>query len=175
MALSQQVRAACSRLVPVRTGVGLGLPATAARGGAWRRGIRIVVDGRVLADTVAALRVLETAGPPVYYLPPGDVAMDLLRPNSARTYCEWKGYAGYFDFDDGERRIDRIAWAYPDPKPGFEAIRDHLAFYAGKVDQAWVGDEQATPQPGTLLRRLGDQPRRGPVQGGAGLRGTGRG
>ena len=24
----------------------------------------------------------------------------------------------------------------------------HLAFYAARVDEAWVGDERATPQPG---------------------------
>ena len=34
------------------------------------------------------------------------------------------------------------------PKPGFEAIRGYVAFYAGKVDEAWVGEERATPQPG---------------------------
>ena len=41
-----------------------------------------------------------------------------------------------------------MAWSYEDPKPGFESIRGHLAFYAAKVDEAWVGDERATPQPG---------------------------
>jgi len=29
-----------------------------------------------------------------------------------------------------------------------QAIRDCLAFYAWAVDEAWVGDELATPQPG---------------------------
>ena len=31
---------------------------------------------------------------------------------------------------------------------GFGSIVGHLAFYAGKVDEAWVGEERATPQPG---------------------------
>ena len=34
------------------------------------------------------------------------------------------------------------------PRRGFELIAGHLAFYAGRVDEAWVGDERATPQPG---------------------------
>ena len=34
------------------------------------------------------------------------------------------------------------------PQAEFEVLRDHLAFYAGRVDEAWVGDERATPQPG---------------------------
>ena len=46
------------------------------------------------------------------------------------------------------RRIDNVAWSYAAPNPGYEAIRGHLAFYAGRVDEAWVGDELATPQPG---------------------------
>jgi uncharacterized protein (DUF427 family) len=110
--------------------------------------IRVVVGGRTLADTTRALRVLETAGAPVYYLPPEDVDLARLRPGGRSTVCEWKGDATYLDLADGDRRIPSIAWAYPDPKPGFEAIRDHLAFYASRVDEAWVGDERATPQPG---------------------------
>ena len=46
------------------------------------------------------------------------------------------------------RRIEDVAWSYPSPTPGYEAIAGYLAFYAGRVDEAWVGDERATPQPG---------------------------
>jgi uncharacterized protein (DUF427 family) len=40
---------------------------------------RIVVElgGAIVADTTAALRVLETSQPPAYYLPPADI--DLAR------------------------------------------------------------------------------------------------
>ena len=54
----------------------------------------------------------------------------------------------YFDAQVGDRRIERVAWAYPDPTPRFAAIRDHLAFYPSKVDACYVGDEQAEAQPG---------------------------
>jgi Domain of unknown function (DUF427) len=40
--------------------------------------IKVVVSSVNVADSTRALRVLETAGPPVYYLPPEDVRMDLL-------------------------------------------------------------------------------------------------
>jgi uncharacterized protein (DUF427 family) len=110
--------------------------------------LRVIVDGLVLADTTRGLRVLETAGAPVYYFPPDDVRMDHLEPSPNRTYCEWKGRAVYHRFVGASRRIEDIAWSYPDPTPGYEAIRGHLAFYAGRVDEAWVGDERATPQPG---------------------------
>jgi hypothetical protein len=71
-----------------------------------------------------------------------------LAPSERRTVCEWKGAAVYRDYVGATRRTANVAWAYPDPSPGYDAIRDHLAFYAGRVDEAWVGDERATPQPG---------------------------
>lgn len=110
--------------------------------------IRVVVDGRDLADTTRAVRVLETAGAPVYYVPLEDVDRTHLAASERTTFCEWKGGASYVDYVAGDRRIPMVAWSYPDPNPGYEILRDRLAFYAGKVDEAWVGDERATPQPG---------------------------
>jgi uncharacterized protein (DUF427 family) len=110
--------------------------------------VRIVVDGRDLADTTRAVRVLETAGAPVYYVPLEDVDRTRLAASDRTSFCEWKGGASYVDYASGDRRIPMIAWSYPEPNPGYEILRDRLAFYAGKVDEAWVGDERATPQPG---------------------------
>ncbi len=110
--------------------------------------IRVVVDGVDIANTLNALRVLETAGPPVYYLPPDDVRMDLLTRTDHSSYCGWKGPATYYTLRLGDNVIHNVCWTYLQPLPGYESIRDHLAFYAGLVDEAWVGDERATPQPG---------------------------
>ena len=111
--------------------------------------LRVVVDGEVIAETTRGIRVLETAGAPVYYFPPDDVRMARFETSGRASSCEWKGEAGYHAYvGPTGRRIDNVAWSYPSPNPGYEAIRDHLAFYAGRVDEAWVGDEQATPQPG---------------------------
>jgi uncharacterized protein (DUF427 family) len=110
--------------------------------------VRVVVANHDLAVSLHARRVLETAGAPVYYIPPEDVDLRRLHATSRTTVCEWKGTAVYFDYDDGTRSIPAVAWAYPGPNPGYESIRDHLAFYAGGVDEAWVGDERARPQPG---------------------------
>lgn len=121
------------------------------------RRVRVIVDGITLADSVRARRVLETAGPPVYYIPPDDVRMDLLVPSRHRTVCEWKGDATYLTFA-GDRAVDsaagqrreiaNVAWRYETPNAGYESIAGYLAFYPGRVDEAWVGDERATPQPG---------------------------
>jgi uncharacterized protein (DUF427 family) len=110
--------------------------------------LRVVVGGVTVADTTRGLRVLETAGAPVYYFPRDDVRMDLFDLSPRSTFCEWKGGASYHSLAVDGREIENIAWSYEDPKPGYEELRGHLAFYAAKVDEAWVGDELATPQPG---------------------------
>ena len=115
--------------------------------------IRIVAGGLEIASSTSAMRVLETAGAPVYYLPPSDVRLDLLVPSGHGTTCEWKGEARYWSIAlpasaPGGRRIANAAWSYERPLPGYESIAGHLAFYAWAVDEAWVGNERATPQPG---------------------------
>ena len=110
--------------------------------------IRVVVGGETVADSTHALRVLETAGAPVYYVPREDVRSDLLARTDRSTHCEWKGDATYWSVEAGGRRLEDVAWSYETPKAGYEAITGHVAFYASRVDEAWVGDERATPQPG---------------------------
>lgn len=130
--------------------------------------LRVVVGRVTIASTTRGFRVLETAGAPVYYFPPEDVRLDLLRTGGRRTTCEWKGTARYHALRLGERTIQDVAWSYPDPLPAFEAIRDHVAFYAGLVDEAWVGDERATPQPGGFYGGWITSRVVGPFKGGPG-------
>jgi len=103
----------------------------------------------VVADTTRARRVLETSHPPTYYLPPEDVRTDLLAVSPRSTVCEFKGRAAYRSLvlPSGRRIVD-AAWLYPAPTPAFEAIAGYVAFYASKVDEAWVGDERVVPQSG---------------------------
>jgi uncharacterized protein (DUF427 family) len=108
---------------------------------------RVVVelDGEVLADTRRSLRVLETSHPPVYYIPAADVRTDRLRESARRsTWCEFKGAARYYDAGDHAA----VAWSYPSPSAGYEAIAGHLAFYPGRVDVATVDGEQVEAQSG---------------------------
>jgi uncharacterized protein (DUF427 family) len=131
--------------------------------------IRIVAGGIEIAATSAAQRVLETAGAPVYYLPPADVRTDVLVPAGRTTTCEWKGEAHYWSLrlPDG-RVVPNAAWSYDRPLPGYEAIAGHLAFYASAVDEAWVGGELATPQPGHFYGGWVTSRIVGPFKGGPG-------
>jgi uncharacterized protein (DUF427 family) len=109
--------------------------------------IRVQLGDELLADSSQALRVLETSHPPTIYVPPADVRADLLVPSTAgSTWCEFKGSAHYVDAVVGGRRVRAVGWTYAVPSPGYEGLRDHVAFYPGRVDGAWVGDERIEAQ-----------------------------
>lgn len=108
----------------------------------------IVRAGEVLvARTTRAIRVLETASPPTFYIPLDDVGPGVLVPSSGSSYCEWKGRARYWSVRAGDRTFERVGWSYPDPSPGFEAIALAVAFYASTLECV-VGGERVRPQPG---------------------------
>jgi uncharacterized protein (DUF427 family) len=127
--------------------------------------VRVVVGGVTVADTLRAVRVLETSHPPVYYVPREDIVAAAIRPSPGESVCEWKGRASYWGLEVAGRHLDRVAWSYEDPLPGFEGIRGHLAFYASRVDDAWVGDERATPQPGGFYGGWVTSAITGPIKG----------
>jgi uncharacterized protein (DUF427 family) len=131
---------------------------------------RVVVelDGEVLADTRRSLRVLETSHPPVYYIPAADVRTDRLRESARRsTWCEFKGAARYYDAGDHVA----VAWSYPSPSAGYEAIAGHLAFYPGRVDVATVDGEQVVAQPCDFYGGWITSGVTGPFKGGPGTMG----
>jgi uncharacterized protein (DUF427 family) len=136
------------------------------------RRVRIELGGEVLADSVDALRVLETSHPPTIYVPPADVRRDLLVPSDARpTICEFKGVARYLDaVIDGER-VPAIGWAFRKPVRGYEALRDHVAFYPGRVDGAWLDDERVEAQEGDFYGGWVTADLVGPFKGPAGTLG----
>ena len=104
--------------------------------------------GVVLADTTASLRVLETSHPPTYYLPRSAFKEGVLRPGQGDSFCEWKGHASYLDLVVGDEVLPAVAWTYPTPSKGFEALLDHVALYPGRVERCTVDGEVVEPQPG---------------------------
>jgi uncharacterized protein (DUF427 family) len=101
----------------------------------------------VIARSRQCLRVLETGGPPTYYIPGPDLERGLLSQAAGRSWCEWKGEAHYWNLDlDGEQ-MRHAAWSYPTPFPEFDRLRDHFSFYPGRLE-CLVGSVRVLPQPG---------------------------
>ncbi len=133
-----------------------------------------------VARTRGAVAVCETAHPPTYYLPWADVNAALLQAAGGGSLCEWKGPARYWDLVDGApvdgahgrdpRRLARVAWSYPQPLAGAEALADKLAFYAHDL-QCSVGGLPVSPQPGGFYGGWVTADLAGPFKGGPGSAG----
>jgi len=134
------------------------------------RRIQVHLGELVVADSTRAYRVLETSHPPVYYLPPADVRMDLLEATSRQTYCEFKGQACYWTLHAGGLVLPNVAWSYPHPTPAFAAIQGYLAFYLEPLE-GFVDGEKAQPQPGRFYGGWITRDIAGPFKGGPGTAG----
>ncbi len=110
------------------------------------RSVEVRAGGVLVARTDRPLRVCETASPPVYYVPRDDVQAELLLAQR-ESFCEWKGLARYWHVATAAERALHVAWSYPEPDEGFEALRDALAFYPGRV-LCTLDGEPVRPQPG---------------------------
>jgi uncharacterized protein (DUF427 family) len=134
------------------------------------RRVRVLHGGVTIAESDRALRVLETSSPPTIYIPPQDVRAELLQPTEGHTVCEWKGQASYFDVRHEAGRAKRAAWTYADPKEAYDQLRDHVAFYAGRVE-CYLDDERARPQPGDFYGGWVTEEIEGPLKGEPGSEG----
>jgi uncharacterized protein (DUF427 family) len=101
--------------------------------------IRAYVAGVPIADSTHALLVWENPHYPAYYIPTGDVRMDLLAPTENVTHSPSRGDARHFTvkLGDGER-ID-AAWQYTDSP--IEALRDAIRFDWAAMD-AWFEEDE---------------------------------
>ena len=119
--------------------------------------VRIVHHGVVVADSRRSLRLLETSHPPVFYIPPADISMDFMVRSARRgSFCEFKGVASYWSLDLSaaakdaatEDLVGDAAWSYAHPTAAYRDLKDHLAFYASRLDECFVDGELVVAQPG---------------------------
>lgn len=130
--------------------------------------VQVIFNGVVIADTKHAKRILETSHPPVYYIPPTDVKMEYLTSTSRTTYCEWKGAASYYTISVDSKTVPNSAWYYRQPAPGYEDIKDYIAFYPSKMDGCYVDAEKVEVQEGDFYGGWITSEIVGPFKGGAG-------
>jgi uncharacterized protein (DUF427 family) len=95
---------------------------------------RVVVTagGRVIADTGAALTLQESNYPAVQYIPRSDADLAFLERTEHESYCPFKGDASYFSIP-GIPQGENAIWTYESPYDAVHEIKDHLAFYPGRV------------------------------------------
>ncbi len=131
----------------------------------------VTFGGETIADSRGAIRVLETSHAPVYYLPRDDVREEFLAEVERRTFCEFKGMAAYADVVAGGRRASAACWWFPEPTPGYEAIRDWVAFYPSRMDRVTVNGEEVRSVGGDFYGSWVTSRVVGPFKGGPGTQG----
>lgn len=120
---------------------------------------------RPLASTKLARRIIETASPPTFYLPPDSVDQEQLVQSQGSSFCEWKGAATYWALV-GDPGREAIGWSYERPGEEFAAIQGHLSFYPGRIP-CFVDGERVQPQPGSFYGGWVTSRIAGPFKGGA--------
>jgi uncharacterized protein (DUF427 family) len=108
------------------------------------RHVRVEVGGVTVAESSRPRVLLETLLPPRWYLPRGDVRMDLLAPSETRTVCAYKGVASYLSAEGAPD----VAWFYPEPLHEAVPVENLICFWRPatvdvdgvRVDSSMPGD-----------------------------------
>lgn len=102
--------------------------------------VRVLFNGRIVADTVRALTLREASYRPVQYIPREDADMALFSRTAHVTHCPYKGDAAYFNLNVDGRVSENAVWTYEAPYPAMAEIKEYLAFYPSRVDRIEEGD-----------------------------------
>jgi uncharacterized protein (DUF427 family) len=103
-------------------------------------GVRVEIDGVVVAETERA-RVLREGGlPPRYYIPRDDVRLELLVRTDHATTCPFKGGASYWSIELDNVRHENIVWSYEEPIEAVAEIAGLLSFYNDRVELVIDGE-----------------------------------
>ena len=86
------------------------------------RRIAVGRNDLLIADSRETYRILETAGPPTFYISPRDVHVELLKPFPGTSICEWKGAAKYWALETSTPARQVIAWSYPSAQALYGSI-----------------------------------------------------
>ncbi|MCR6628637.1 MAG: DUF427 domain-containing protein [Magnetospirillum sp.] len=120
--------------------------------------VRVVVNGKTVADTLCAGLMRESGRMPIYLFAPEDVRTDLLERSPHLTYCPHRGEVTWWTVQSGNRQVENAAWSYDDPPPDFAAVRDWLAFDWAKADHWFEEDEEIFGHPRDPHHRVDVRP-----------------
>jgi uncharacterized protein (DUF427 family) len=110
------------------------------------RGVRIELDGVVLAESRSPVMLFETGLPTRYYMNRTEVNFDHLLPTGTVTECPYKGTtSGYWSVRVGDTVHRDLAWTYQFPTREVLPIAGMIAFYNEKVDLFLDGRQLERP------------------------------
>lgn len=110
------------------------------------RHVEVVVKGVKVADSRQPRILFETGLPPRYYVPFGDIRLDVLVPSATQTRCPYKGTATYWSVRVEGDLFPDLVWTYRSPFPESQKIAGLAAFYNEKVDLYVDGELHPRPR-----------------------------
>ncbi len=111
--------------------------------------LQVLFNGVMIAETHKPIRILETSHPPGYYIPPQDIKLtEYFKVTERHTVCEFKGLASYYTLTVGDKSAENVGWFYPNPTVGYEALKDYVALYPGRMDACYLDGERVQAQSG---------------------------
>ncbi|WHY69009.1 DUF427 domain-containing protein [Neobacillus sp. SuZ13] len=110
------------------------------------RHIKVVLEGKTVAESRRPVIVFETGVPVRYYLPKEDVAQEVLELSNLKTRCPYKGIASYWSVIIDGNSFEDIVWSYPHPIPEIPKIAGLLSFYNERVEIYVDGELQKKPE-----------------------------
>jgi uncharacterized protein (DUF427 family) len=116
--------------------------------------VRVMANGRTIADSLAVGLLLESGHLPVYYFPREDVRQELLKRSDHRTDDPSKGEAAYWTITAGGRRIEDAVWSYEAPPEQAKLLAGYMAFHWRKVDHWFEEDEEIFGHPRDPYHRV---------------------
>jgi len=109
--------------------------------------VRVEFNGEIIAQSDRVIALHESRLMPAYYFPMEDVRTEFVVPSELTSLCAFKGDAGYWNVQVGDRLEANAAWGYENPDENVAAIAGHIAFYWDRMD-AWYlnGDAIEAPE-----------------------------
>jgi uncharacterized protein (DUF427 family) len=104
--------------------------------------LRAEVAGETIVDSTDGRVMFELGHAPVYYVPKGDVRMDLMTPTDLATHCPYKGDASYWSLAVGDTTVENIIWGYEDPYAEMAHLKGYVGVYWDRIDAWYHGDQQ---------------------------------
>ncbi len=98
------------------------------------RHVEVLAGGKLVADTRRPTLLSENGLPNRWYVPLADVRADVLEPSESHSVCPYKGTASYRSVVVDGRRLEDVAWFYPEPFDGVRAIEGHLCFLGEEIE-----------------------------------------
>jgi uncharacterized protein (DUF427 family) len=109
---------------------------------------RLVVRSgeRIVASSNRLVVLYESGFAPRWYVPRDDIDVPALTPNSAETFCPYKGVCSYYDIGDARR----AAWSYREAYTEVDRISDLVSFEPDKVT-VLLDDTELHLEPGQTV------------------------